>query len=124
MGWGGSLSSDRRQGEKNDNFRLFIPKSLEGCTSRTFCPAFEPGNLVPEAMEEGFEIDTLEVFATGGEQGVKKGLEAQAKDKEIRRVNLARARTCDKAAFLGTMDTELLLGKTFAHRQDQQDRDV
>lgn len=101
-------------GGTKDEFRFFIPDSLEECTAATSCMTFEPGALGPFKK---FSIEVMEVWGCGGDVGVEAALEAQAKDRGIRDDNIRKARLVDKAAFAGnSFDQEFLLSKTFSHK--------
>ena len=127
LGLGGSM----------DSFRLFISESFENCTAGESCLTFDGGNLLPEKKvssssndydgdviaKNNFEIDFVEVWATGGEQYIQQGLKALAKDREIRDENIQRARKVDKAQFFNNaFDQEFLLSGTFSHRAQAADR--
>jgi TLD len=123
LGMGGSTAQ----------FRFFIPDSLENCMSETSCLTFEPGRLVPPrpagkkaiTHQNSFEIDSLEIWATGGQALIRTGLGAQAKLREITADNIQKARKCDKAAFFdNSFDQEFLLSGTLQHRAQIQGRDA
>lgn len=98
-----------------ENFRLYIPDSLEDCQVRTQCDTFERGRLV--STGERFEVLELEVFGCGGDLAVAEALQAQSKDRAVRADLIQKARTVDKAAFVdNAFDQEFLLSKTFSHK--------
>ena len=68
MGFGGTT----------DGFRMFIPESLEGCTTSTSCPTYETGRLVEG---DQFEMHTLEIWGCGGSDTVQSALQAQAQER-------------------------------------------
>lgn len=111
MGLGGTL----------EGFRVFIPESLEKCTARDSGPTYENGKLITEGDE--FEIDTLEIWGCGGHSRVHSALEAQRENRKIMEESRAKARKVDKAAFFdSSFDREFLLGNTFAHDKEKQER--
>lgn len=82
---------------------------------------FEDENVPATATH--FEIDTIEVWGTGGTANVEKGLLAQKKSREIVDENIQKARKVDKAAFFNSeFDREFLLSGTFTHKSQQQNR--
>lgn len=98
-----------------ENFRLYIPDSLEDCIVRTQCDTFERGRLISSG--ERFNILELEVFGCGGDLAVAEALKAQKKDRAARDELIQKARTVDKAAFVdNAFDQEFLLSKTFSHK--------
>ena len=98
-----------------ENFRLYIPDSLEDCVVRTQCDTFERGRLISSG--ERFEILELEIFGCGGDLAVSEALQAQKKDRAVRDDLIQKARTVDKAAFVdNAFDQEFLLSKTFSHK--------
>lgn len=120
------------------NFRLFISESFENCTAAESCLTFEGGDLLPDTRDtmsiEGkkefdlmpknkFDIDFLEVWATGGAKFIDQGLQALSKDRQIKDENIQKARKVDKAQFFNnTFDQEFLLSSTFLHRTQAVDR--
>lgn len=124
-----------------ENFRLFIPDTLEECIAKSSCLTYEPGVLLqPLASEpkgsfmstqdenglwsrDRFEIGCLEVWGCGGDEAVTKGLQAQSLDREIRNETIQRARQVDKAQlFNNSFNQEFLLSNTLGHRQQVADR--
>ena len=131
IGMGGNL----------DRFRFFIPEDLDdGSKTHKVCVAnesdltYEHGELIPSSGESvefisnindlgtRFNIECLEIWACGGEELIKRGVVAQAKDRDVRSDIINKARQCDKAAFAGnSFDQEFLLSKTFAHKTRMAD---
>ena len=122
-----------------ERFRFFIPDNMdEGSKTEKLCVAndydlsYQSGKFLVDPFPDDdilnreyggkFNVDALEIWACGGEDVIQCGLKAQAKDRDIRNDNINKARQCDKAAFIGKFDQEFLLGKTFAHRQQMEDR--
>lgn len=55
---------------------------------------------------------------------VRRGLNAQKMDRDVRAENIQKARKVDKAQFFNSaFDQEFLLGNTFAHKGQVQGRD-
>ena len=120
-----------------ENFRLFISESFENCTATDSCLTYESGNLLPVKrdinlsdsftestdMKNGkFEIDVIEVWASGGAKFVEHGLKALSKTREIKEENIQRARKVDKAQFFNnSFDKEFLLSGTFQHSSQVAD---
>jgi hypothetical protein len=70
-----------------------------------------------------FDVDSLEVWACGGEDAVTAGLCARAAARRTQGENVARARKVDKAAFFNNaFDREMFLGKTTAHQKQAANR--
>jgi hypothetical protein len=109
-----------------DEFRIFIPDSMENCYATSSCLTFESGKLISRPLVEGtheFRIDGLEVWACGGTDLINQGLNAQKKYKDNVDHAIKKAQKCDKAAFFGSgFDQEMFLSKTMAHKQGAQDR--
>lgn len=104
-----------------EGFRLFIPDTMEQCTAIGACPTFESGRFVEG---DKFDIDVMEIWGVGGDAMVKKGLNSQKKQREIKAENIEKARKCDKAAFLESdFDKEMFLGNTFGHQKEAKNRD-
>ena len=67
----------------------------------------------------------LEVWACGGDTLLSHGFEGLGKHKVQRQAAVEKARTVDKKQFFeNSFDQEMFLGKTFAHRQQAQNRDA
>ncbi len=78
----------------------------------------------PDSSNTLFELDMIEVWGTGGQASVAKGLLAQKKTREIVDESIRRARQVDKAAlFDNDFNKEFLLSNTFQHKAQQSDRD-
>ena len=109
-----------------DEFRIFIPDSMENCYAAPSCLTFESGKLISRSLVEGtheFRIDALEIWACGGTTLINQGLNAQKKYKDNVDDAIKKAQKCDKAAFFGNaFDQEMFLSKTMAHKQGAQDR--
>ena len=107
LGMGGNL----------ETFRVFIPESLESCIARGSCLTYEPGVLLPQSSRGVFEIESLEIWGTGGDELIEKGIKSQELNRNIREDAIQKARKVDKAAFANnSFDQEFLLSKTFAHK--------
>ena len=104
-----------------EGFRLFITDGLEKNTARDMCPTFEEGKLIPTGEE--FEIDALEVWGCGGATRVDAALKAREHTRQVMAENIQKARKVDKAAFFdSSFDREFLLGNTFSHDKEKQER--
>jgi hypothetical protein len=117
LGFGGNL----------EGFRLFIPDSLEQCTARAICTTYEPGKLVfsddIDVNNVEFEIEHLEVWGSGGAALINTALRAQVDHRQVLAHNIDKARKVDKAQFFNNgFDREFLLGNTFSHQKDMQER--
>ncbi len=111
MGFGGT----------QEEFRVFIPDSLESCIARDTCLSFEDGRLIAEG--ESFEIATLEIWGCGGNSRVERAMKAQTANRQVVDEAFAKARKVDKAQFFdNSFDREFLLSNTFAHDKEKQDR--
>ncbi len=92
--------------------RLFIDSHLEECSVSHVDTSFEEGYVGPSPSDDPFSsqsfsskvhIDSLEIFAVGDEETIRKGFKAQYQHRDIADATLRNARTVDKAAFLGDM---------------------
>jgi hypothetical protein len=110
-----------------DTPRLFIAESFEDCVARSQDLTFDYGELLPKtedgAMQQSFDIDSLEVWGVGGDAVVAEALGARHKQREITEANLRKARKVDKAAFLDDFRGGLIESKAFAHRDQIRGRD-
>ena len=120
-----------------ENFRLFISESFDNCTANGNCLTYESGNLLPvnrdinlpnnfmeanDIQNGKFEIDAIEIWATGGAKFVEHGLKELSKTREIKEENIQRARKVDKAQFFNNaFDKEFLLSGTFQHASQVAD---
>ena len=113
---------------------------MENCTAKSSCLTFEGGSLLPPVAErpatafasiqrpdglwtqDRFEVDCLEVWACGGLETVKKGLDAQKLDRAMKQEAVERARKVDKAQFFNGVDAEFLLSNTLSHRSQVDGR--
>jgi hypothetical protein len=114
-----------------DNFRLWIPDTLEDCIIRDNDLTYESGNLLPgidtesslttnskfiPQSEHHFEIDGIEIWAVGGDEIWQSGAEAQKQTRSIQDKNIERARKVDKAQFFNNdFDREFFLAKTLGN---------
>lgn len=115
--------------------RLFVDIHLEECRVSSQDTSFEEGHLGlppsanndegdPFSSSSGFassttstlHIDSLEIYAVGDEDTLRKGFEAQYQHRDIADAALRNARTVDKAAFLGDLRNGVVETKAFAHR--------
>ncbi|KAL7428929.1 hypothetical protein ACHAXM_001466 [Skeletonema potamos] len=122
LGFGGTVRSPR----------LFIDCHLEECRASSKDTSFEEGHLGVTPSDDPFSstftpsggastssslhIESLEVFAVGDSETIKKGFQAQYHYRDIADSTLRNARTVDKAAFLGDMRNGVIESKAFAHR--------
>lgn len=104
-------------GGTKENCRLFIPESLDGCKALGSDLTYGPGSLIDKSYNGAFEIETLEVWGTGGEDLIKKAIAGQGRKRDTVAHNIQQARKVDKAQFANnTFDQEFLLSKTFIHK--------
>ena len=104
------LGAKQRTAQIPADFAVFLPQQLD----RKVLLYGQP-----------FELDSLEIFAAGGQQNVQAGLEAQKQNKKQAQLNLERARTVDRAAFFANeFDRQMFLSNTFAHEADVRNRDM
>jgi len=105
--------------------RLFVNSQLEQCTLSHQDTSFEEGHLgfppsddpfASQSFSSTVSIDALEIYAVGDKQTIRKGFKAQYQHRDIADATLRNARTVDKAAFLGDMQSGLIESKAFAHR--------
>eukprot|EP00578_Thalassiosira_sp_NH16_P026935 CAMPEP_0181102156 /NCGR_PEP_ID=MMETSP1071-20121207/14157_1 /TAXON_ID=35127 /ORGANISM="Thalassiosira sp., Strain NH16" /LENGTH=633 /DNA_ID=CAMNT_0023185095 /DNA_START=67 /DNA_END=1965 /DNA_ORIENTATION=- len=117
LGFGGTVRSPR----------LFIDSRLEECKVSPQDTSFEEGNLGLPPPDDLFSshtssssstlrIDSLEIYAVGDEETIRRGFKAQYQHRDIADATLRNARTVDKAAFLGDMRNGVIESKAFAHR--------
>lgn len=112
--------------------RLFVDCHLEECRASSQDTSFEEGHIGVTPLADPFSsafspsggastssklhIESLEVYAVGDYETMKKGFQAQNHYRDISDATLRNARTVDKAAFLGDMRNGVVENKTFAHR--------
>ncbi|KAL7527913.1 hypothetical protein ACHAXR_002186, partial [Thalassiosira sp. AJA248-18] len=105
--------------------RLFIDSHLEECHVSHQDTSFEEGYLgLPpsddpfssQSFSSALHIDSLEIYAVGDEDTIRRGFKAQYQHRDIADATLRNARTVDKAAFLGDMRNGVIETKAFAHR--------
>eukprot|EP00584_Thalassiosira_punctigera_P005888 CAMPEP_0172537696 /NCGR_PEP_ID=MMETSP1067-20121228/9249_1 /TAXON_ID=265564 ORGANISM="Thalassiosira punctigera, Strain Tpunct2005C2" /NCGR_SAMPLE_ID=MMETSP1067 /ASSEMBLY_ACC=CAM_ASM_000444 /LENGTH=606 /DNA_ID=CAMNT_0013323051 /DNA_START=155 /DNA_END=1975 /DNA_ORIENTATION=+ len=105
--------------------RLFIDSQLDECRVSHQDTSFEEGYLGFQPTNDPFasnissgtlHIDSLEIYAVGDEETIRKGFRAQHLHRDVAYSALRNARTVDKAAFLGDMRNGVIESKTFAHR--------
>jgi len=115
LGFGGSVRHPR----------LFIDNHLEEASVSHQDTSFEEGyiGLPPsndifcsQSFSSTVHIDSLEVYAVGDEETIRRGFQAQYQHRDIADATLRNARTVDKAAFLGDMRNGVIETKAFAHR--------
>jgi hypothetical protein len=117
---------------------LFIDCHLEECRASSQDTSFEEGHLGVIPSNDPFStmfspssgvgggastsststlhIDSLEIYAVGDSETIKRGFQAQNHYRDIADSTLRNARTVDKAAFLGDMRNGVIESKAFAHR--------
>jgi len=115
LGFGGSVRHPR----------LFMDNHLETANVSHQDTSFEEGyiGLPPsndpfcsQSFSSTVHIDSLEVYAVGDEETIRRGFQAQYQHRDIADATLRNARTVDKAAFLGDMRNGVIETKAFAHR--------
>jgi hypothetical protein len=119
LGFGGTLR----------NPRLFIDRTLEQCRVSSHDTTFEEGYLgfLPSndplsstystsSSSCTLHIDSLEIYAVGDEDTIRRGFHALSQHRDIADANLRNARTVDKAAFMGDLRNGVIESKAFAHR--------
>ena len=114
MGFGGT----------KDKPRIFLPYDLEGCRACSIDKTFQSGNLIPNdsmGWPERFEIKSIEVWATGDEETVRKGLMAREESRRIIESTINSIRTIkDKSVFVE--DINLIDTKLYKHRDETRGR--
>jgi hypothetical protein len=111
LGFGGSKNMPR----------LFIPASMEACNAGVMDKTFQTGNLLPDDCLEKFNIKSIEVWGTGGEEAISKGLASRAKQREITDSAIYQARVVkDKKPLVG--DINLLDTPLYKHREEARGR--
>jgi len=106
-----------------DKPRFFIPESLEHCSARFFDKTYEMGDLLPDDALETFEISTIEIWATGGDEMIQQALRDQADYRERHEGYLMNARVVhDKKQFVKDFESGLIPNALFAHKQDSRGR--
>mmetsp|Transcript_31166 Transcript_31166/g.54145 ORF Transcript_31166/g.54145 Transcript_31166/m.54145 type:complete len:494 (+) Transcript_31166:421-1902(+) len=107
------------------NPRLFIDSHLEECHVSHQDTSFEEGHIGFPPSDDPFSsqsfsstlhIDSLEIYAVGEEETIRRGFRAQYQHRDIADANLRNARTVDTAAFLDDMRSGVIETKAFAHR--------
>jgi len=101
--------------------RLFIPASMEACAAGVMDKTFQNGNLLPEDCLEKFNIKSIEVWGTGGEEAISNGLASRAKQREITDSAIYQARVIkDKKPLVE--DINLMDTKLYKHREEVRGR--
>lgn len=101
--------------------RLFIPASMEACNAGVMDKTFQTGNLLPDDCLEKFNIKSIEVWGTGGEEAISKGLASRAKQREITDSAILQARVVkDKKPLVG--DINLIDTNLYKHREEARGR--
>jgi len=101
--------------------RLFIPASMEECNAGVMDKTFQSGNLLPVNCLEKFNIKSIEVWGTGGEEAITKGLASRAKQREITDSVIYQARVLkDKTPLVG--DINLIDTNLYKHREEARGR--
>lgn len=123
---GFSLPHGIGMGGTTDAFRFFLPEALDStCVGRSACLTFDEGLLCPHPSRN-FEVDILEVWGVGGEQGLREALDEREEHRKIVAQQINKARQVDKSKFAtNAFDKEFLLGKTFGgggHYNANEDR--
>ena len=109
-------------GGSKDKPRLFIPDSLEDCTANSSDLTYSPGPFLIDSFDGNFQIDTIEIWSTGGDGALSKGLKEQEKKRQNIEHTLLQARKIDKAQFFSnSFNQEFLLSKTFSHKNKLPD---
>lgn len=108
IGFGGTITEPR----------LFLAESWDNCSASSRDMTFENGALLGSAVGSShFELESLEVWAVGGEEVVAAGLGDQKKARAVKDAAIKKARKVDKAAFLDDFRSGVIESKAFAHRQ-------
>eukprot|EP00804_Cyclotella_cryptica_P022348 CCRYP_015918-RB/>CCRYP_015918-RB protein AED:0.21 eAED:0.21 QI:250/1/1/1/1/1/2/733/633 len=123
LGFGGTIRKPR----------LFIDRTLEECNVSSHDTSFEEGllgfppsnNLLisssgyspypSSSLSTSLHIDSLEIYAVGDDDTIRRGFQALLQYREIADANLKNARTVDKAAFMGDLRSGVIESKAFAH---------
>lgn len=114
IGFGGSLSEPR----------LFVPESLEQCKAGYLDGTYEPGDILPPETLEQFEIASIEIWAVGGDEIVKFGLESRAEYRDTQDAIIDRARRIANKEWLAEDMEKGIYGDTkiFAHQEQVRGR--
>jgi len=122
LGFGGSIRKPR----------FFIDRTLEECHVSSHDTTFEEGELgFPPSSDQlisstsfsnpnfssssSLHIDSLEIYAVGDDDTIRRGFQALTQYREIADANLKNSRTVDKAAFMGDLRSGVIESKAFAH---------
>jgi hypothetical protein len=114
IGFGGSTTSMPR---------LFIPDTLENCTTGFIDATFQVGDVLPDEDLEKFDIDCLELWGVGDDEMIQHGLETREEYRLHRAAVLKKAQTVeDKADFVQDLASGLTPNKLYKHREDARGR--
>lgn len=120
IGYGGSTQQPR----------LFLSEHLdEKCKASSQDLTFDNGSLLLNSPkgQSSFTVESLEVWAVGGDDVVEKGLGARDKVRQMKAEGIRRARKVDKAQFLDDLRSGAIYSKAFQHREQidgRADQDV
>eukprot|EP01083_Nonionella_stella_P009442 27205_1 len=94
---------------------------MEACNAGVMDKTFQTGNLLPDDCLEKFNIKSIEVWGTGGEEAISKGLASRAKQREITDSAILQARVVkDKKPLVG--DINLIDTNLYKHREEARGR--
>ncbi|KAL7509121.1 hypothetical protein ACHAXN_006156 [Cyclotella atomus] len=101
-------------GGTQDMPRLYIPASMEACNAGVMDKTFHEGNLLPTEALEKFNIKSLEVWGVGGDEAIKKGLDAREAQRALTDSTIYQARVIkDKSSLV--KDINLLDSNLYKH---------
>ena len=111
-------------GGSRESFRFFIPDSFDECIATGSDLSYDPGPFLPRNEGGKFEIETMEIWGTGGIEVIENALINRTLKREAMDATLQQARKIDKAQFANSsFDQEFLLSKTFSHKTKDRGND-
>ena len=107
--------------------RLYIDEMLDGSTARDKDLTFQDGPLLSNNDESNsycsFEVEGIEAFGVGSSQVIEDALNAREEHRIEAQKKIRNAMKGAKAAFLEDMQSGLVGGKVFKHRDEVVGRD-
>ena len=107
--------------------RLYIDEMLDGSTARDKDLTFQDGPLLSNNDESNsycsFEVEGIEAFGVGSSQVIEDALNAREEHRIEAQKKIKNAMKGAKAAFLEDMQSGLVGGKVFKHREEVVGRD-
>jgi len=118
IGFGGSVTQPR----------LFLSEGLDDCYALSQDLTFENGKLLlGNSSSKSFSVESLEVWAVGGDEVVQQALGARGLARQVKDEAIMKARKVDKAAFLDDFRSGAIDSKAFKYREQidgRADQDV